>query len=76
MQGYWDELREVKLDTLGMGLERKQRPQEVSCYRTGYETSGVKSQDQLEKYECALLIAPGVALRVPAGVGGLRESNK
>lgn len=59
-----------------MVLERKQRPQEVSCYRTGYETWGVKSQDQLEKYECALLVTPGVALRVPAGVGGLRESNK
>ena len=53
--------REVLCDLLGMGSDRKWRPQKVFCHRS----VGIGSQDQKERYGSAfsLLVLGGVVLQ-------------
>jgi hypothetical protein len=38
--------RKKNWDALGIGSESKKIPQQISCYRDGAESRGVRSQDQ------------------------------
>lgn len=71
--GSWEEMGGRKVggeclcDLLGMGSERKEKPQQVSCYRPGDATGGLDLKKQKEG--CGSVVSKLIALaRIALGV--------